>query len=465
MNININLLKAEKCRRNFYYFIQEFWEQSDTSTPVWNWHIEYLANQLQEDAELLLTGKQKKNDIIINCPPGTSKSMVTSVLFPAWLLIRNPKIKILTASYSKTVALELSQKTRTMMQSNKFLSFFPYCTLKDDDNTKSNYKTSDGGGRFITSTGSNILGVHVDVIICDDIQNLTTIYSELERTGVNQWVSGTLSTRKTDKLNSLIMFVQQRLHKLDITNYLLSNGNNYKHIVIPAEITTHSIPKPYNLIEYYKDNLLDIYRLNRAALNILKNDLGSKNYNAQILQNPDSNEDSIIKEDWIKVIDTSPIEKPEYEYFLDTAYGGDKSDFNVILECFKYNNCLYITNVIRNQLEFPDLIKEIVKSTRGNKLHIEGKASGKSIIQQLKASTSYNIIELQPKDDKITRLNAIAPTVEGGRVFIVKYTWNDILLQEVCNNNPQHDDVRDCFTYAVNTKLIQENSYGQYHIR
>lgn len=87
----------------------------------------------------------------------------------AWLLIRNPKIKILTASYSKTVALELSQKTRTMMQSNKFLSFFPYCTLKDDDNTKSNYKTSDGGGRFITSTGSNILGVHADIIICDDI--------------------------------------------------------------------------------------------------------------------------------------------------------------------------------------------------------------------------------------------------------------------------------------------------------
>ena len=94
MNININLLKAEKCRRNFYYFIQEFWEQADTSTPVWNWHIEYLANQLQEDAELLLTGKPKKNDLIINCPPGTSKSMIASVLFPAWLLIRNPKIKI-----------------------------------------------------------------------------------------------------------------------------------------------------------------------------------------------------------------------------------------------------------------------------------------------------------------------------------------------------------------------------------
>ena len=65
MNININLLKAEKCRRNFYYFIQEFWEQADTSTPVWNWHIEYLANQLQEEAELLLNNKPKKNDIII----------------------------------------------------------------------------------------------------------------------------------------------------------------------------------------------------------------------------------------------------------------------------------------------------------------------------------------------------------------------------------------------------------------
>lgn len=464
--ITLNQLKAEKCRREFFYFIKEFWQEADTSVPVWNWHIEYLAKELQEDAEILLNKQSKKNDIILNCPPGTSKSMIVSVLLPAWLLAKDTKTKILTASYSKTIAIELSQKSRNLMMSDKFKNYFPYCKLSDDDNTKSNYKTEDGGGRFITSTGSNILGVHADIIICDDIQNLDVIHSEQERKSVNEWVSGTLSTRKTDKLNSLMIFVQQRLHRLDITSYLLQNGNQYKHIVLPAEMLSgKSEIKPAHLIMNYREGLLDINRLNLRALQILKNDLGTKNYNAQMLQNPDSSEDSIIKEKWLNIIDNQPIEKPDYEYFLDTAYGGNKADYNVILECFKYNNCLYITNVYRNQFEFPELIKEIVKVCRGNKLHIEGKASGKSIIQQLKNSTNFNIIELQPNGDKLSRLNAISPTVEGGRIYLIKNQWNYILLQEVCSNYPQHDDVRDCFTYAVAEKIITGNNYGQYYIK
>lgn len=461
MNISLNLLKAEKCKRSFYYFIKEFWTEADTSNPVWNWHIEYLSNTIQEDVDLLLNNKPKKNDVIINCPPGTSKSMIISVLLPAWILAKKPSTRIISASYSNTIALELSQKSRNLMQGDKYKSYFNI-KLKDDENTKSNYKTEQGGGRFVTSTGSNILGMHADIIICDDIQNLSTIYSDSERNNVNDWVSGTLSTRKADKENTLMIFVQQRLHQLDITSYLLSKGNNYKHIVLPGYL--HNNIKPSTLSNYYKDNLLDIYRLNINALNILKNDLGSKNFNAQILQDPDNQSDSIIKREWIKIIDNQPLDKPEYEYFIDTAYGGDKSDFNAILECFKYNNCLYITNLIRNKQEFPELIKTIQSVVKSNRIYIEGKASGKSIIQQLKSSTNFNIIELQPKDDKITRLNAISPTIEGGRLFLIKSIWNDLLLSEVCSNSPKNDDIRDVVTYAVNEKLVKGHNYGKYNI-
>lgn len=462
MNISLNLLKAEKCKRSFYYFIQEFWTEADTSSPVWNWHIEYLANTLQEDIELLLNKLPKKNDVIINCPPGTSKSMIVSVLLPAWILSKSPSTRIITASYSNTIALELSQKSRNLMQGEKYKSYFNI-KLKDDENTKSNYKTEQGGGRFVTSTGSNILGMHADIIICDDIQNLSTIYSDVERNNVNEWVSGTLSTRKADKENTLMIFVQQRLHQLDITNYLLSKGKKYKHIILPGYL--HHNISPSSLSVYYKNNLLDIYRLNINALNSLKDDLGSKNFNAQILQDPESDDDSIIKKEWINIIDNQPINDVQYEYFIDSAYGGEDADYNVILECFKYNNCLYITNLIRNKDDFPTFLKSIQKFVRGNKIYIEGKASGKSFIQQLKASTNFNIIELQPKDSKIIRLNAISPTVEGKRVYLIKNNWNDILLSEICSNNPKNDDMRDCFTYAVDQKLIKESTNGQYYIR
>jgi hypothetical protein len=463
-DINIDELKAELCRRKFYYFIQEFWTEADTSTPIWNWHIEYLANELQKDVERVLRGEEKLQDIIVNCPPGTSKSMIISVLLPAWVFAVKPSTRIITASYSNTIALELSQKSRNLIEGEKYKRYFNI-ELKDDENTKSNYKTTKGGGRFVTSTGSNTLGMHADIIICDDIQTLDSIYSDANRRSVYEWISSTLSTRTTDKLISLSIYVQQRLHSQDSTSYLLSLPVKYKHIILPAHITNDVIDK--QLIEYYNQNdgYLDKKRLNEKVLNDLKSRLGSKNYNAQILQNPESDDDSIIKKDWINIIEQIPITNVQYEYFIDSAYGGDDADFNVILECFKYNNCLYITNLIRNKDDFPTFLKSIQKFVRGNKIYIEGKASGKSFIQQLKASTNFNIVELQPKDSKITRLNSISPTVEGRRIYLIKNNWNDILLSEVCSNNPKNDDMRDCFTYAVDQKLIKENTNGNYYIR
>ena len=57
----------------------------------------------------------------------------------------------------------------------------------------------------------------------------------------------------------------------------------------------------------------------------------------------ENDDDSIIKKEWITIINELPITNVQYEYFIDSAYGGDNADYNVILECFKYNNCLYIT--------------------------------------------------------------------------------------------------------------------------
>lgn len=467
--IELHTLKAEKCRRDFSYFCKEMWESADTSTPIWNWHMDYFCQVAQNNCMRVIRGEIKKNDLIINCPPSTSKSMIFSVLLPAWLLAVKPSIRIITASYSNTIALELSTKCRNLMQSDKFKLYFPLIQLKDDENSKGNYKTVQGGGRFTTSTGSNILGMHSDIIICDDIQNLDTIYSDTQRNSVNNWVTGTLSTRKTDKLKTLTIYVQQRLHQLDMTAYLLSKGGNFEHIILPAVLTPTLQPEV--LKTRYIDGYLDPIRLSQEALEDVKVNLGSKNYNAQFLQNPLDSSESIIKEEWLQIVSAEYMESlkftdNEYFYFLDSAYGGERADNNVVMEVAVRGGNLYITNLMVSKDEFPALIFNIIKfATKGRKLFVEGKASGKSIIQQLKAQTDFTILELQPKDNKITRLNAIAPSVESKRVYIKKDSWNERLINEVTNNYPANDDIRDCFTYAVQELLIKNKNYGKYEIQ
>lgn len=466
--ITIEGIKAEVGRRHFFAFVKEFWEEADTSTPIWNWHIEALCDILQEAGLKLIRREAKEEDIIINLPPGTSKSMVVTVLWPVWLWVNDPTLRVITASYSSGTALELSIKSRNLILSNKFKLYYPEVKLKEDESAKGHYKTTKLGGRLTTSTGSNVIGMHGDVIIGDDLQNLDSVYSDTERERVNRWVTGTLSTRKTDKLNTLMVFVQQRLHQQDLTAYLLSLGNKYKHISLPA--TLHHTIKPKEFGKYYVGGYLDINRLGEAHLEELRGMLGSTNYNAQILQDPEDASNAIIKREWLSIIDYTQelrnlLYKEKKYYFLDTAYGGKNADYNVILECVVYNNQLYITNVIRNKSEFPELLKiiqENINPIDTLKVYIEGKASGKSIVQTLKSSTKLNIVELQPNGSKLERLNAIAPTVEGGRVYIVRSSWTETLLDEVCSNYPKNDDIRDTFTYAVNELLIKGENYGKY---
>lgn len=460
---DIDKLKAELCKRSLYQFTQEFWGECDTSVPVWNWHIEYLCNEIQDDIIRVINKSGKLNDIIVNICPGSTKSMIISVMLPAWALAIEPTLKILTASGSSTVAIELSEKCRNIMKSDKYIKYYPKSRLQDDANTKTNYKTVSGGCRTISSTGSNIIGTHFDILIGDDLQNMRTVHSDLERNNTNEWVKSTMSTRKTDKVNSLMIFVQQRLHHLDLTNHLLSLPVKYKHIVLPAKLNTTVKPE---VASKYINGFLDPIRLNEEALSLSKAYLGSKNYKAQFDQITTVEGGSTIKEHWLRnnLIKELPKVQPTYFYVLDTAYGEVKSDYSAILECFIHNNNLYVTNLLKINEDFPTLVKTIMKfCNKGNRLFIEGKANGKSVIQQLKSSTKFIIEELTPRDSKLVRLEAISPTVEAGKVFILEGVWNDTLIDEVIEDYPTNDDVRDTFIYAVE-QLVKNEDYGQYCI-
>jgi hypothetical protein len=44
-NVDVNKALAEKCRRSFLFFVEQFWENIIAEEPVWNWHIQYICNK------------------------------------------------------------------------------------------------------------------------------------------------------------------------------------------------------------------------------------------------------------------------------------------------------------------------------------------------------------------------------------------------------------------------------------
>lgn len=458
--LSLDDIKAEKCKRRFYEFFKEFWDTIEAVDFKDNWHIQYICDRLQEVYEKWERG-ETQNDLYINVPPGSSKSSICTQLFPAWLWVRNPSIRIISSSYSADLSTAHAVKTRNCIHSDRFkLYYSDQWQIKHGEDNKTWYKNTKKGERYATSTGGTVTGMHADFIIVDDPVNREKADSQTSRETANKHITETLSTRKTDRNRTVMIVIMQRLHEDDPTGKALKDRKDkIDHICLPGEAGDNI--QPSELSDKYINGLLDQTRLNREALRGLRTDLGSYGYAGQILQKPSPEGGGKLKKAWFNKISFEELSKIRannpINIFGDTAYTSkQENDPTALMAVCYINKNLYILNSEQMWLEFPELLKRIPSyaSQHGYssnaRIMIEPKASGKSTVQSFRNS-GLNVIELPPpEDDKVTRVSNIAPFVEAGRCYIVEASWNEGFLDE-CGAFPNgsHDDQVDNLVNAI----------------
>lgn len=448
---NIDSVNAELCKRSFYFFVQQFWDVIIPEEPVYNWHIKYLCDELQKAVELVKERKPKESDIIINIPPGTSKSTICTVMLPAWAWTIDDTLRTLTASYSASLSTDHAVKSRDIIRSEKYKRYFPNIELKKDQDNKTHYKINSGGERYATSVGGTVTGFHAHLIIVDDPLNPKEAASDVDRETANNFMDVTLSTRKVNKSVTPTILVMQRLHEKDCTgNWLSKKGKPIKHICLPGELSNNV--KPSELKERYVDGLLDPIRLSKSDLNNLKIDLGSYGYSGQISQTP-TPEDGGIWQRWIKPISKKDI--PQLKSIgtdWDLAFTKeDKNSASAYISSGINNNNMYITDIGFDWLEFPALIPYMKQRSRPH--YIEAKASGKSAKQTL-SSMGIPAIEVKVENgDKIARTRLATPYAEAGMIYcdedILNQLYNDDKQGILVFPNGTHNDLNDALVQGI----------------
>lgn len=151
-------LEVQLYSESFYDFVRGMWQTVIPEKPVWNWHIEFVCDELQKVAERVFLREKKEYDLIINIPPASTKSTLASVMFPAWCWVRDPSFRMICGSYAYPLALLLASHCRRVLESEKYQSLFPNVELETD--AKGLLMTTKGGLRISTSTGGSITGMH-----------------------------------------------------------------------------------------------------------------------------------------------------------------------------------------------------------------------------------------------------------------------------------------------------------------
>ncbi len=453
---SLDSLDAELSKRSLFYFTQQFWEVIIAENPVWNWHIEYLCEQLQEMVFRVKERLPKVNDIIINIPPGTSKSTIVTVMLPAWAWAIDPTLRVLTVSYSSSLSTDHALKSRDIIRSDKYKRFFPDVDIKKDQDNKTHYKNNAGGERYATLISGTITGFHAHIILVDDPLNSKESSSEVQREEANNFMDVTLSTRKVDKSITPTILVMQRLHQRDPTgNWLDKAGKEVRHICLPGELSRDV--KPTALREFYTDGLLDPLRLNRSNLEELKVNLGSYGYAGQIMQTP-TPIDGAIWQKWFQIIPDSdfPRDLQKEGSDWDLAYTEKETNSaSAFVTAGKISNNMYISDLGFIWAEFPKLMNYMKERKAPH--YIENKASGKSAKQVL-TNNGIPAIEVNVTGgDKIARAIMATPYAESGLIFI-KQSLIDKLYYDnkqgiLMFPNNEHDDLQDALVQSINRLL------------
>lgn len=454
-------LRAEKYRRSFHKFYIDAFQQvlDPASEYLDNWHTKYLCDLMQKEAIRIINKEERVQDIIINVPIRSGKSLVISVAFNAWVWTICPTFKLITASYSATLSVDLSKKTRDLIKSNWYQEHFDI-QLKDDQDTKAHFENTSGGFRIATSTGGSITGKGSDMIIADDLVNPEEADSKIQREGCNSWYDTTLYTRLNNAVIGSRIIVMQRLHDKDLTGHLLSKGD-YNHICIPAELSKKV--KPAHLADNYIDGRFFPKRFTEKVLADYLKILGARVYAAQLLQSPKILTGNIIKVSKFKYLDEQPKINRIIQA-MDTAFKtAEKNDYSVCMTWGSFRSeenpdidSYYIMSVLRDKFEFPDLkirMEQIAKKFKPYKIIIEDAASGQSLIQEFKKNNYLKplILPVKPDTDKVSRAYSITTMVEDGLIYLPRNAqWLSDLIDELSLfDNGDHDDQVDVFVYGL----------------
>jgi len=402
----------------------------------------------------------KLNRLIINMPPRHTKSEFASHLFPAYLLGKNPKLKIIEATHTSDLAVNFGRKVRDLIDGDEYHELFPDTELKADSRSAGKWLTNKGGEYYAAGIGGALAGRGADLFIIDDPHSEQDAMSDKAMDDAYEWFMG--GPRQRLQPGGAIVIVMTRWSKKDLTGRLIKKmaqdkgADQWQVIEFPAILPSgKSLWKEFWKLE---------------ELESIKASVSPSKWAAQYMQRPTGEGISIIPREWF--MNWEEEKPPKCEYLIqsyDTAFlKSERADYTAITtwgvfypegkigeEMYTGNDAhLILIDCIKERFDFPELKAEALRLYefwQPDTVIIEAKASGIPLVQELRrVGIPVNTFSPGKGQDKIARLNSVSPIFQDGRVWVPDNRWGEELMEEVSDfPNGENDDLVDATTLAL----------------
>ena len=409
-------------------------------------HHKQVAKQFEKLA------KNPGSRIIVNMPPRHTKSEFASYLLPAWLIGKNPELKIIQTTHTAELAVRFGRKVRNLMELEIYKQVFPEVELRADSKAAGRWETGQGGEYFAAGVGGAITGRGADLLIIDDPHSEQDALSETAMENAYEWY--TSGPRQRLQPGGSIVVVMTRWSLKDLTGKLIKAqasdvmSDQWDVIEFPAILPSDNILWP----EFWKkDELLRV----KASLSLGK-------WNAQWQQNPTAEEGAIIKKEWWNTWEKETI--PPVSYIMqsyDTAFSKkETADYSAITTWGVFQpeeggaDNIVLMDAKRGRWDFPELKEKALEEFNywdPDMVLIEAKATGTPLTDELRRM-GIPVVNYTPSrgNDKHTRMHLVAPMFESGKVWAPERRFAEDVIDECAAfPNGEHDDYCDSMSMAL----------------
>lgn len=436
--------------QSFAEFVKMAWKVIEPGTPLrWNWHLDAMCAHL----EAISRGELKPR-LIINVPPGSSKSTIVTVLWQAWEWgpLGKRHMRYVTTSFDLVNVKRDTGKTLDVIRSRWFQSLWPEVELKTEGVLSfSNYDT----GSRLGVAFKSVTGKRGDRLVVDDPHSILGAESETQRdSAVTMFIEGGLN-RTNDWETSAIVVVMQRLHEGDLTGALLARDYGFIHLMIPMEFEPArrcSTPlkvddgkggkKDWTDPRSYDGELMDPVRFPPAAVADLKKS-GEYAWNGQYQQRPAPRKGGMFKVEKIDIVDRCP---PGGQTVAGWDFAGSKrkkSPYTARVLMTRIGGDIYVRDVVREQTNPTELNRLLESTSVEDRNRVPGvlisipQDPGQAGKHQKWAFADiligFNFKATPETGDKETRAEPFAAMVGAERVHLVRGDWNSAYIEELRN--------------------------------
>jgi predicted phage terminase large subunit-like protein len=436
-------LESSKARcASLVGFIREAWHVVEPGNDyAHGWHIDAIADHLTAVTPGQITR------LLINIPPGTMKSLLCSVLWPAWEWgpAAMPYLRYFTTSYKDTYVERDARRMRDLVMSEWYQDRWGDSVQLTRTGEASFENTATGwreGVPFKSMTGGR--GHRV---IIDDPHSTESAESDADRAKAIRTFRESVPTRLVEPKTSAIVVIMQRLHQSDIAGVAIDLHLGYEHLMLPMEfepdrrcMTSIGFKDPRT----YDGELLFPERFPREVVERDKKAMGSFATAGQFQQRPALREGGLFKRAWFKIVKAVPAGTREVRYW-DLAATAEQlsatAAYTVGLKLGKQpSGRLIVTDVNRLRAEGMGVRTMIRDTAKADGkiveigLPIDPGQAGKSQAQDMVLMLAgYVVHAIRETGDKITRAEPVAAQAEAGNLDLLEADWNEAFIEECCS--------------------------------